>query len=144
MSETKKRRGFPRRFSYLLPSKSAQQLKHALLRGVGQRQRGHRDRLAGGQRLAVRRFLVGVGQRQVRRAGLQHVDQVLGEVLTDLHDRQVRTQGGSLRAQQGRSAAQVGNNLVGGGVVDEVGTARQVRQAETSRVERHAGDAQRR
>jgi len=45
------------------------------------------------KRLAVRRFLVGVGQRQVGRAGLQHVDQVLREVLADLHDRQVRTQG---------------------------------------------------
>src|SRR5216683_7839562 len=65
------------------PSKSAQELKHGLLRLVGQCQRRDRDRLAGRQRLAVGRFLVGVGQRQVGRAGLQHVDQVLREVLAD-------------------------------------------------------------
>src|SRR4029077_14836375 len=85
---------------------SAQELKHALLRLVGKRERGDRDRLAGGQRLAVRRFLIGVGQRQVRRTGLQHVDQVLREVLTDLHDREVRTQGGGLRAQRRAGAVQ--------------------------------------
>src|SRR6266516_1682853 len=50
----------------------AQQLEHALLRLVGKRERGHRDRLAGGQRLAVRRFLVGVGKGEVRRTDLQH------------------------------------------------------------------------
>src|ERR1700759_4889433 len=79
-------------------SRSAQELKHALLRLVGERQRGHGDRLAGRQRLAVGRFLVGIGQRQVRRTGLQHVDQVLVEVLTDLHDREVRTERRSFRA----------------------------------------------
>jgi hypothetical protein len=47
-----------------------------------------------------------------------------------------------LRTQQGRSAAQVGNNAVGSGVVDEVGSARQVRQTEARRIERHAGDVQ--
>src|SRR5207248_5139583 len=36
---------------------SAQQLQHALLRRVGKRERGRRDRLAGRQRLAVGRFL---------------------------------------------------------------------------------------
>ena len=84
-SAIKKTAGFPPPFGFvlLLPG-SAQQLQHALLRLVGQRQRGHRDRLPGRQRLAVGRFLVGVGQRQVRCAGLQHVDQVLVEVLADL------------------------------------------------------------
>src|SRR6266478_964158 len=66
----------------MLP-KSAQELEHALLRLVGERQRGHRDRLAGRQRLAVGRFLVGIGQRQVGRTGLQHVDQVLVEELAE-------------------------------------------------------------
>ena len=79
---------------------SAQQLKDALLRLVGERQRRGRDRLAGRQRLAVGRFLVGVGQRQRGRTGLQHVDQVLVEVLADLHDRQVGAEGRGLRAQR--------------------------------------------
>src|SRR5450755_5139099 len=124
-------------------SKSAQQLKHALLRLVGERQRGYRDRLAGRQRLAVGRFLVGIGQRQVGRAGLQHVDQVLGEVLTDLHDRQVRTQCRSFRAQAGGGRTQIGYNLVGGGVIDEVDAAYEVRETKTCRIEGHAGDVQR-
>jgi hypothetical protein len=47
---------------WLLLSGSAQQLQHALLRLVGEGERGDRDRLADPQRLAVARFLVGVGQ----------------------------------------------------------------------------------
>ena len=62
----------------------AEKLEHALLRGVGQRQRGDRDGLAGRQRLAVGRLDVGIGQGQVRRTGLQHVDQVLVEDRMDL------------------------------------------------------------
>ena len=42
-----------------------QELEHALLRLIGKRERGHCDRLAGRQRLAVGGFLIGVGQRQV-------------------------------------------------------------------------------
>jgi hypothetical protein len=38
---------------WLLLSGSAQQLQHALLRLVGERERGDRDRLAGRQRLAA-------------------------------------------------------------------------------------------
>src|SRR6202051_61160 len=60
--------------SFSLRSISAQQLKHALLGLVGQRQRRDRDRLAGRQRLAVGRFLVGGGPRQGGRAGLHDVD----------------------------------------------------------------------
>src|ERR1700761_1089611 len=97
----KKRRTFVRRFESLLSSNLAEQLQHARLRLVGERERGDRDRLAGRQRLAVGRFLVGVGQRQGRRTGLQNVDQGLVEVLTDLHDREVRTERGSFRAQRG-------------------------------------------
>src|SRR5579862_5463351 len=66
--------------------RSAEELKHALLRLVGERERRDRDRLAGRQRLAVGRLFVRIGQRQVRRTGLQHVDQVLVEVLADLHE----------------------------------------------------------
>src|SRR6185312_10006644 len=98
---------------------SAQQLQDAGLRLVGERERGDRDRLAGRQRLAVGRFLVGVGQRQVRRTRLQHVDQVLVEVLTDLHDREVRTERGSLRAQRGGRRVQRRQRLVGRRVVQE-------------------------
>src|SRR5246127_3826325 len=93
----KKRRGDSPPFYSLLWSTLAEQLQHTRLRLVGQRQRRDRDRLAGRERLAVGRFLVGVRQRQVRGAGLQNVDQVLVEVLTDLHDREVRTEAGSVR-----------------------------------------------
>src|SRR5438477_11244436 len=44
-------------------SASAQELQYALLRLVGQRQRGDCDRLAGRQRLAVACLRVGVGWR---------------------------------------------------------------------------------
>src|SRR6476619_4553732 len=74
---------FPPPYSFF-GSKSAEELEHALLRLVSQSQRGNRDRLAGGQRLAVCRCFIGIGQRQVGRAGLQHIDQVLVEVLTNL------------------------------------------------------------
>src|SRR5207342_548061 len=89
---------------------SAQELKNVLLRLVGERQRGGRDRLAGRQRLAVGRFLVGVGQRQVGRTGLQHVDQVLVEVLADLHDRQVGAEGRGLRPQRGAGGVEARQN----------------------------------
>src|SRR5215468_5212316 len=89
----------PPPFAEVFP-RSAQELQNALLRLVRQRQRRRRDRLAGRQRLAVGRFLVGVGKRQRGRACLQHVDQVLVEVLADLHDRQVGAEGGSLRTQR--------------------------------------------
>src|SRR5437660_7501699 len=106
----------PSSFAEVVPG-SAQQLQDAGLRLVGERQRRDRDRLAGRQRLAVGRFLVGVGQGQVGRTSLQHVDQVLGEVLADLHDRQVGTQGGGFRTQRGRGRGQRGQRLVGRGVV---------------------------
>src|SRR4051794_7983661 len=120
----------------------AEQLEHALLRLIGQRQRGDRDRLAGRQRLAVGRLDVGVGQGQVGRTGLQHVDQVLVEVLTNLHDGQVRTKARRFRTQRARRRVQIGQHLVGGSVVDEIGTAGQRGEAETLGVVGHAGDAQ--
>src|ERR1700722_14238590 len=122
---------------------SAEQLQHALLRLVGKRQRGDRDRLAGRQRLAVGRFLVGVGQRQVRGAGLQHVDQVLREVLADLHDRQVRTEVRGFRAQRGGDVGERGQRLVRRRAVQEVGTGGQGRQTKTRGVEGDALDRQR-
>src|SRR5579862_4914004 len=96
--------------------RSAQELQNALLRLVGERQRRGRNRLAGRQRLAVGRFLVGIGQRQVGRAGLQHVDQVLVEVLTDLHDRQVGAKRRRLRPQRDAGVVEVRQNRVGRGV----------------------------
>src|SRR5262249_26803572 len=132
----------PRNFRRFAAWLSAQELQHARLRLVGQRQRRDRDRLAGRQRLAVGRFLVGVGQRQVRRTGLQNVDQVLVEVLTDLHDREVRTQRRGFRTQRGGGIRERGQRLVGRGVVQEVGAAGERRQTEAGRVEGDAGDAQ--
>ena len=141
----RKTAGFPPPFRrWLLLSGSAEQLQHALLRLVGERERGHRDRLAGRQRLAVGRFLVGVGQRQVRGAGLQHVDQVLREVLTDLHDRQVRTEVRRFRAQRGADVAERGQNLVRRVGVEEVGAGGQGRQAEARGIEGDALNRQRR
>src|SRR5579872_2556816 len=120
--------------------RSAQELQNVLLRLVGKRERRGRDRLPGRERLAVGRFLVGVGERQVGRAGLQHVDQVLVEVLADLHDRQVGAEGGGLRAQRDAGGVERRQNIVGGVVVDEVGAGGEAGQAETCRIERHAGD----
>src|SRR6478672_4526821 len=102
----------PSSFAEVLPV-SAQELKNALLRLVGERQRRSRNRLAGRQRLAVGRFLVGVGERQRGRTGLQHVDQVLVEVLTDLHDRQVGAEGGRLRPQRDAGGVERRQNGVG-------------------------------
>src|SRR5271169_3264814 len=126
----KKRRGFPRRSDLLMVLDLPQELKHALLRLVGQRQRRDRDRLAGRQRLAVGGFLVGVGQRQVGCAGLQHVDQVLREVLADLHDRQVRTERRGFRAQRGGDVVKRRQHVVRRVAVQEVSTGGQGRKTE--------------
>src|SRR6202035_6017372 len=99
--------------------KSAQELQHALLRGIGERQRGYRDRLASRQRLAVGRFLVGVGQRQGGRTSLQHVDQLLRKVLADLHDRQVGAEGRCLSPQRGAGVVERRQRSVGRRVVNE-------------------------
>src|SRR5579872_6548932 len=72
---------------YRLRCRLAQQLQHACLRLVGERECGDCDRLASRKRLAVGCFLIRIGKDEVRSAGLQHVDQVLVEVLADLHDR---------------------------------------------------------
>src|SRR5215813_12968438 len=118
-----------------LSSNSTEQLQHARLRLVGQRQRRDRDRLTGRQRLAVGGQLVGIGQRQVRRTGLQNVDQVLVEVLTDLHDREVRTERRGFRTQRAGGGRERGQGLVRGRVVQEVGARGQRRQAEARLVE---------
>src|SRR6185437_11098854 len=100
-----------------------EQTENRLLALVGQRQGRDGDRLTSRQRLAVGGFFVGVGEREVRRTGLEHVDQVLGEVLADLDDRQVRTQGRRLRPQIRRRVVEAVEDLVGRGVVDEVRAA---------------------
>src|SRR5689334_23872557 len=140
----RKTAGFPPPFRVLSVGLRdlAEQLQHARLRLVGERERGDRDRLAGRQRLAVGRFLVGVGQRQVGRTGLQNVDQVLVEVLTDLHDREVRTERRSLGTQRAGGSRQRGQRLVRRRVVEEVGARRQRRQTEAGGAEGDARDAQ--
>src|SRR6266446_4497713 len=125
-----------------LPVRSAQQLQHARLRLVGKRQRGDRDRLAGRQRLAVGRFLVGIGKCQVGRTGLQHVDQVLREVLADLHDRQVRTESRGLRPQRVRRAGYLSYRRLGRGAVQKVRAGDQRSKAKACRVEGHSLDGQ--
>src|SRR5207248_5666875 len=120
-----------------------QQLEHALLRLVGQRQRGDRDGLTTRQRLTVRRFLGGVSKRQVGCAGLQNVDQVLGEVLADLHDREVRTQSRRFGAQRGAGRAKCGERLVGRTAVEEVRTRYQHVQAQAGRTISDTRDAER-
>ena len=79
------------------------------------------------------RVFVGVGDGQIGCAGLQHVDQVLREVLSDLHDREVRAQRRSLRPQQAARIVQARQHAVGRRVVDEVGARDQRRQAEAQR-----------
>src|SRR5690606_6186564 len=73
------------------------QLEDRLIGLRSQRERGARQRLAGLQSQQVGGFFVHVGQRQIGGASLQRVDHVLGEVLTVLHDRQVRAEGRRLR-----------------------------------------------
>ena len=97
-----------------------QELEDALLGGVGQRQGRDAHRLTGRQRLRVRRFLVQVGVRQVGRTRLQHVDQLLGEVLAVLNDRQVRAQGARRGGQRVAGAGQGRQGLVDVRVQQEV------------------------
>src|SRR6202035_1212434 len=94
LPETKKRRGFPRRFVFVCWRRDQRSSCSTLCCDwLASESADTAIDWRGGQRRVVRASLVGVGQRQVGRAGLQHVDQVLGEVLTDLHDREVRTEG---------------------------------------------------
>src|SRR6185436_19116106 len=88
-------------------------------------------------------FLVGVGQRQVGGAGLQHVDQVLGEVLTNLHNRQVRAEGRSFRPQQSTGGADRREHLVRRVVVLEVRAGDQRIQAQARCIVGDAGDVER-
>ena len=77
-----------------------EQAEHSLAGLRGERQGGGRQLLAGLQREQVRAFLVRVGEGEVRRTGLQGVDQGLGEVLTGLHDREVRTEARRIGTQR--------------------------------------------
>jgi len=99
---------------------SAQQLQHALLRTwlAERRGAGYRDRLPGRQRLAVGplpRWRSAEASGWIE-TGLQHIDQLLGEVLADLHDRQVGAE--TLRpCERRRDAGSVerGQDLAGQG-----------------------------
>src|SRR5439155_16307096 len=121
-----------------------QELEHALLRLVGERERGDRDRLAGRQRLAVGRLLVGVGQGQVGRPGLQHIDDVLREILADLHDGKVGAERRGLGAQRAAGVVERGQHLACQHVVDEVGAGGELCKAEAIRVEADSRNRQRR
>ena len=97
-----------------------EQAEHALAGLRGERQRGGRELLAGLQREQVGAFLVGIGEGEAVGAGLQRVDHRLGEVLADLHRRQVGAERLGLATQRGQRGCQVG----GGGVDVGVGSPR--------------------
>ena len=82
-------------------------------------------------------------KRQVGRSGLQHVDQVLIEVLANLHDREVRTESRSLGTKQAAGGAELGQCGVRGRVVQEVRARGQRSKAKAHRVEGHALNVQR-
>src|SRR5581483_586273 len=97
----KKTAGFdPRRILGYFRSALSEQPENLLVRLVGQRQCDRGNLLTGLQRRQVRSFLVRVGQRQVIRTDLQRVDDVLGEILTSLNDRQACTKFSTLRTQR--------------------------------------------
>src|SRR4030088_3366127 len=98
----------PRRSSRKPWSKGLrEQLEHRLLSLVRDRQGRDRQLLASLQGEQVGAFLVLVGQHELVGAGLQGVDQVLGEVLTDLNRRGV----GAERFSLGMHARQRGIEL---------------------------------
>ena len=72
---------------------SAEEPQHSLVGLRGQRQSCRGQRLTSLQGQHVGAFLVGVCQNQTISTGLQCIDAVLGEFLTDLHGVQVRTEG---------------------------------------------------
>src|SRR5579871_3672141 len=89
------------RLSLSFEDGSAEETEYCLVRLRGKRQGHDRQLLTSLQRRQVGAFQVGVGQGQVIRARLEGIDQVLGEVLTGLHDRQRRAELRSLAAQRG-------------------------------------------
>src|SRR6202011_3176197 len=72
-----------------------------------------------------------------------HVDQVLVEILTELHDGQVRTQGRRLGTERGAGRAEYGERLVRRAVVQEVRAHCQRSKAEAAGVVGDAGDVER-
>src|SRR5216684_79052 len=88
--------GPPSRIVKPMVLKLREQLEHRLLRLVRNRQGRNRQLLAGLQGKEVRAFLVLVGQNQLVGAGLQRVDEILGEILTGLNRRRIRAEGHSL------------------------------------------------
>src|SRR5665647_1599599 len=95
----------------------AEQPQHVLVGLRSERQRGGRQLLAGLQRKQVGAFLVGVGEREGGRTGLQRIDRRLGEFLADLHGRQTGAQRLRLRLQRGERCSQIGrgrSNVSGG------------------------------
>src|SRR6476661_7153425 len=80
----------------------SEQAQDALVRLVGERQRGLRELLARLQREEGGGFLVLVGVDEVVGAGAERVDHGLGEVLTGLHDGEVRAESRRNRLQRGQ------------------------------------------
>ena len=111
--------------------------------GLGrERQRGGGQLLARLQGKEVGALLVGVGDHEVVRTGLQRADEVVGEVLARLHRGQVRTEGRSLAAQGIEGRVQGIQGIIDIVVVLEPGAA-DVGEAKAGRVEVGALDGQR-
>src|SRR5205814_3677203 len=89
-------------------SSDLEKAEHSLAGLRGERQGGGGQLLPGLQSEQVGAFLVRVGEGEGVSTGLQRVDRRLGEVLADLHGRQVRTERLRLRTQRGQRSGQVG------------------------------------
>src|SRR4029079_7974414 len=85
-----------------------EQAEHGLAGLRGKLQGGGGQLLAGLQREQVGAFLVRVGEGEGVGAALQRVHHGLGEVLADLHGRQLRTERLGLRTQRRQRGGQLG------------------------------------
>jgi hypothetical protein len=94
----------------------AKEPQHGLIGLAGERERGLRQLLAGLEREHVGGFLVGIGEGQIGRAGLEGIDHLLGEVFAILHHREGRAQIGRLRAHFVQRELEVGEQAVNIGV----------------------------
>src|SRR4051812_39962569 len=80
-------------FSLSVGTCGLEQAEHRLFGLLRDRQRDRAELLASLERQQVGRFFVEVGIDQIRRAALEGVDEVLGEVFTNAQQRGVGTKG---------------------------------------------------
>ena len=111
------------------------ELQDRLVGLAGQGQRVLRQGLTGLQRQQVRRFRVHVGQGQVAGTVFEGVDHRIGEGLTVLDDREVRTEGRSLRTNIVQGSLELGQFSVNVVVAVEVRFFQSGRNAQVGRVD---------